>query len=156
MEIQIVNEINLHIYMNIGQAYAAEFAPLTKQLPDKQGVFYLDSPITSTGNGYLLYINGLPAGLTSIGSVSPGKYEIYEFYILPFHRKNKVGQKFAYMLFDMLPGIWVSKQIAGADHAVSFWRNVIGDYTNGRYTEDMYDDAYWGIVTRQTFTSTAN
>lgn len=155
MEIQTVNENNLEVYINLGQPYSAEFAPLTRDLPNKQGKFRIDSPITPNGTGYLLYIDGLPAGLTSIGNVAEGKYEIYEFYVLPFHRKQKVGKDFAHMLFDMLPGEWVSKQIAGADHAVSFWRRVIGEYTNEQYTEDMYQDAHWGLVTRQTFTATA-
>lgn len=153
MEIKKVNQSNVHVYMNVGQPYAAEFAPLTNQLPEKDGTFYLDSPLDGEATGYLLYIDGLPAGLTLIANAREGHYEIFEFYVLPSFRRNKVGQNFAHALFDMLPGTWLSKQIAGADSAVLFWRRAIGAYTNEQYVEDMYEDLKWGLVTRQRFSS---
>lgn len=153
MEIIKVNKSNLHIYMNVGQHYASEFSPIIKQLPEKDGKFHLDSPLEGDETGYLLYIDGLPAGLALIANESEGHYEIYEFYILPIFRKNKVGQNFAHALFNMMPGKWVSKQVAGADHAVIFWRRAIGAYTHEQYVEDMYEDLKWGLVTRQSFST---
>ena len=153
MKIIKVNQENLPVYMNLGQHYSAEFSPLTKQLPEKDGTFYLENPISETTTGYLLYIDGLPAGLTLIASTEQNHYEFLEFYVTPIFRKNKAGMKFAHALFEMLPGEWVSKQIEGADYAVTFWRNTIGSYTNENYSEDMYQDSTWGLVTRQRFSA---
>ncbi|WP_205013247.1 hypothetical protein, partial [Pseudomonas shirazica] len=58
---------------------------------------------------------------------------------------------FITQLFMQLQGTWEIKQVAGADHAVSFWRDVVGEYTSQNYVEDKYQDHKWGLVTRQCF-----
>jgi predicted acetyltransferase len=155
VELVTVNASNLAIYLNLTQAYEAEFSPLTKKLPDDEGKFALDTPIEGNVTGYLLYIDGKPAGLAAIANESVDHYEVCDFYVVPVFRKNKAGQRFAHILFDMMPGLWQSKQIAGADNAIAFWRRAIGSYTNEVFVEDIYHDEYWGDVTRQCFKTTA-
>lgn len=75
-----------------------------------------------------------------------------DFYVVPYFRKNKVGKGFISALFNMLGGRWEIKQVAGAEQAIRFWRDVINDYTSGDFVEDNYDDEQWGMVTRQRFT----
>lgn len=48
VELVTVNSSNLAIYLNLTQAYEAEFSPLTKKLPDEEGKFTLDTPIEGT------------------------------------------------------------------------------------------------------------
>jgi len=152
MNIVKVDKSNKHIYMNLAQAYEAEFSKIMQKKPDENGLFPLDTLIDGNVSGYLLYIDGVPAGHTAIANEAPLNFEVCDFYVVPYFRKNKVGKRFIFALFNMLGGRWEIKQVAGAEHAIKFWRDVISDYTNGDFVEDNYDDEQWGKVTRQRFT----
>ena len=120
------------------------------------GLFPLDTKIEGNVSGYLLYVDGVPAGHTAIANEAPGCYEVCDFYVVPYFRKNKVGKRFISQVFNYLGGSWEIKQVAGAEHAVKFWGDVLSDYTSdndiaGGYVEDSYDDEQWGVVTRQRF-----
>ena len=151
MQIIKVDPSNQHIYMNLAQAYEAEFSKIMQKKPDENGLFPLDTILEGNVTGYLLYVDGIPAGHTAIANESDGNYEVCDFYVVPYFRKNKVGKRFITQVFKMLGGRWEIKQVAGADHAVNFWRDVIGEYTAGNYSEDSYQDGKWGVVTRQAF-----
>ncbi|MBA5761282.1 GNAT family N-acetyltransferase [Vibrio sp. 404] len=151
MKIIIVDPSNQHIYMNLAQAYEAEFSKIMQKRPDENGLFPLDTKLEGNVTGYLLYVDGVPAGHTAIANESEGNYEVCDFYVVPYFRKNKVGKRFITQVFEMLGGRWEIKQVAGAEHAVTFWRDVLSEYTSGNYSEDTYHDEKWGVVTRQTF-----
>ena len=155
MKIKQVDADNQHIYMNLAQAYEAEFSKIMQKQPDENGLFSLDTPLGGDVTGYLLYIDDVPAGHAAIAQLAEGVYEVCDFYVAPFFRKNKAGKKFISSLFSRLRGDWEIKQVQGADHAVRFWREVIGCYTVGNYTEDQYQDEKWGLVTRQRFSHQA-
>ncbi|WP_108946614.1 GNAT family N-acetyltransferase [Shewanella halifaxensis] len=151
MNIVQVDSVNKHVYENLYQGYAAEFSKLIADKPDENGRFKIYPQLAGQVVGYLLYIDGVPAALTAIKEQSHAEYEICDFYVVPYFRKNKVGKRFITSLFKQLLGAWEIKQVAGADHAVSFWRDVVNDYTSGAYLEDKYQDEVWGLVTRQRF-----
>ncbi|QUM81263.1 hypothetical protein HWV01_13685 [Moritella sp. 5] len=156
MQIIKVDSSNKHVYMNLAQAYEAEFSKIMQKKPDEDGLFPLDTKIEGNVSGYLLYVDGVPAGHTAIANEAPGCYEVCDFYVVPYFRKNKVGKRFISQVFNNLGGSWEIKQVAGAEHAVKFWRDVLSDYTSdndiaGGYVEDSYDDEQWGVVTRQRF-----
>ncbi|MBM4882747.1 hypothetical protein HYO46_21910 [Vibrio parahaemolyticus] len=156
MNIVKVNNTNAHVYANLYQAYGAEFSRIIDDKPDENGLFEIYPQLNGTVTGYLLYIDGLPAALTAIDEKLTKEFEICDFYVLPCFRKNKVGKHFIFSLFEQLGGSWEIKQIAGADHAISFWRDVVGDYTSENYIEDVYEDHKWGTVTRQCFSHDKN
>ncbi|MFK0571517.1 GNAT family N-acetyltransferase [Endozoicomonas sp.] len=156
MNIVKVDSSNKHVYMNLAQAYGAEFSKIIQEKPDSNGLFPVDPQIEGNVSGYLLYIDGVPAALTAIANKSPGQYEVCDFYVVPYFRKNKVGKRFISDILTSLGGSWEIKQVAGADHAVKFWRDVIHDYTSGNFIEDKYEDEKWGVVTRQRFTHAIN
>lgn len=81
--------------------------------------------------------------------------EGWEFYIIPARRKNKLGERLATTIFNMYPGDWQVRQIAGADLAKAFWRKIIKTFTQGNYVESEVNDPDWGVVTRQQFVSLA-
>ena len=139
------------VYMNLSQPYAAEFSKIIQQKPNKDGLFTIYSELGGDNTGYLLYIDDIPAALTAITRKGDNQFEVADFYVLPYFRKNKVGKQFISELFNLLGGSWEIKQVAGADHATTFWRDVINDYTAGRFSEDKYQDEVWGLVTRQQF-----
>ncbi|EGU35652.1 hypothetical protein RJD39_04260 [Vibrio scophthalmi] len=151
MNIVKVDSHNTHVYANLYQGYAAEFSKIIGDKPDENGVFEIYPQLGGKVTGYLLYVDGVPAALTAIEEKSPQEFEICDFYVVPYFRKNKVGKQFISTLFSQLQGSWEIKQVAGADHAVKFWRDVVTDYTSGHYVEDAYQDEKWGLVTRQCF-----
>ncbi|MTI16188.1 hypothetical protein E1162_02925, partial [Rhodobacteraceae bacterium RKSG542] len=151
MKIVEVTAKDMQVYDNLLQAYEAEFSPLTKKKPDADGLFAKDVELGGDYKGYLLYVEGAPAGLSAIRCGPSSTFEVCDFYVLPIFRRGGTGRAFATWLFDQYKGDWEVKQIEGADRAIAFWRATIGDYTNSAYQEDTYEDAYWGTVTRQRF-----
>lgn len=151
-KIAIINKRNFRILINLAQAYEAEFSAITKKIPDKYGVFKLDTLPILPYIGYLLYINKIPVGFCIIKAISKIK-DISEFYIIPSMRKRKLGIQFAHCIFDKYPGQWQVRQISGAYHAIDFWRKTIALYTNNKFKESVKSDKDWGIVTCQRFIS---
>ncbi|WP_394203699.1 GNAT family N-acetyltransferase [Shewanella waksmanii] len=151
MNIVEVDNCNIHVYANLYQGYGAEFSKIIAEKPSVDGLFEIYPKLEGNVTGYLLYIDGVPAALTAIETKSPAEYEICDFYVVPYFRQNQLGKQFITQLFKRLRGSWEIKQVAGADHAVNFWRRVVSEYTDGHYIEDQYQDKKWGLVTRQRF-----
>ncbi len=63
-----------------------------------------------------------------------------EFYVLERYRRWGIGRRVAYWIFNRYPGRWKVSQITPNLGAIAFWRNVIGAYTSGDYSEttDQY------------------
>lgn len=153
MKIINVSDKNLEIYLNLAQSYEGEFSSITKKKPNVKGLFDLDVDICKNIKGFLLYVDSLPAGFAAIAVKSENQYEVCEFYIAPCYRKNSLGTKFAHTLWQLYPGRWEVKQIAGAEYATNFWRKAISSFTQNEFSENQFDDPYWGRVTRQMFSS---
>ena len=51
----LVDDDNLHIMLNLAQAYEAEFSSITHKKPNNDGVFALDAMPHSPYLGYVLY-----------------------------------------------------------------------------------------------------
>lgn len=155
MEIKQVDQTTAHIYDNLCQAYEAEFSPLTQKQPDENGLFAKDTALEGAVIGFLVYQDGRPAGLAAIKQEPAHQFEVCEFYVVPYYRRHKLGQRFAHALFDQMQGDWQIKQIEGATHATAFWRSALKTYAGPNFQEDIYHDPYWGQVTRQSFKSQA-
>lgn len=151
MKIVEVDAGNLAIYLNLVQAYEAEFSPLTGKKPGSDGRFALDTHLGGNVHGYLLYLGESPAGLAAIES-NGAAHEVREFYVVPLFRGKLTGSRFAQALWRRFPGQWEIKQIAGASKATEFWRRAVGEFTRGGFEEDRHDDPMWGRVVRQRFT----
>lgn len=151
MRITPVTETNAHIYHTLVQSYEAEFSPITKKKPNASGLFELDTHLGVDIPGYLLMIEDTPAGIAAINAQEAPAYEVCEFYVVPSFRKNGIGIEFAHALWKHHPGEWEIKQIQGAEYATAFWRKTIESFVGSEYTEECYDDPYWGSVTRQKF-----
>jgi len=151
MKITPVTETNSHVYHNLVQCYEAEFSPITGKKPNGSGLFELDTHLGDDTLGFLLIIDDLPAGIAAIRCKESQAYEVCEFYVLPYFRKNGIGMEFAHTIWKNYPGEWEIKQIEGAGYATAFWRKTIISFNETEYTEACYDDPYWGMVTRQKF-----
>lgn len=143
----------VQVFDRLVQYYEAEFSAITGKTPDQSGQFALDTRLDDSHRGYLLSVDGSPAGFSVIALKGEYDFEICEFYILPVYRARQLGYRLAADGFDRHRGAWEVKQIAGADQATRFWRKTISRYTAGAYAEDIFQDGYWGTVTRQRFSN---
>jgi predicted acetyltransferase len=80
----------------------------------------------------------------------PYTHSMAEFFVMRKYRRGGVGQRAAVELFDRFPGVWSVKQVQSNLPSHSFWRNVIGRYTDGNY-EEIREAGWDGPV--QTFIS---
>ena len=69
MEIRDVDDANIHVYLNLCQAYEAEFSAITGKLPGPDGMFSLDTTLGGPVRGYLLHVDGSPVGFAAIKAV---------------------------------------------------------------------------------------
>jgi predicted acetyltransferase len=139
------------VYARLVQCYEAEFSAITGKRPDAAGLFALDTRLGGTVQGWACLVDRLPAGIAAVQSHGGHNHEICEFYVVPCHRRHGVGRTFAHRLWRALPGRWTIKQIAGADHALAFWRRAIAGAGVQELVEDRFRDPHWGEVTRQRF-----
>jgi predicted acetyltransferase len=149
-----ITKENVHIFDVFVQDYEAEFSAITKKEPNAEGRFALEVDWKKPNSGFYFFVEKKPVGFAIKADVE-GRSDIAEFYILPCYRKTGLGKGLAFALFDLFPGPWQVRQIPTAKEAIAFWRTVIHDYTQGRYTEDQIEDLHWGQVIRQLFDSRA-
>ena len=60
-------------------------------------------------------------------------HSVAEFLILPSYRRNHIGKRVAFEVFDMFKGNWEVEPIYNSEEAYSFWKRTIEDYTNNNY-----------------------
>jgi predicted acetyltransferase len=108
---------------------------------------------------FLIRVAGKLAGFVLVqvdidGLIDPPRKvnQIAEFFVLKKYRQGGVGAFAAQATFDLFPGNWEVNQIAGNLPAQTFWRKIIGRYTNEHYREVFFDnDTHRGPI--QTFYS---
>jgi predicted acetyltransferase len=72
-----------------------------------------------------------------------------QFFVLKRYRRSGAGRALAkHVLFDN-PGLWEVGQMPGNVAAYAFWRSVIGEVTDGRYTEQQVTQGWWQGVVQQ-------
>ena len=65
---------------------------------------------------------------------------IAEFLIMPTYRRNHIGKRVAYDIFEMFKGDWEVQPMENNKIAYRFWGNVINSYTNGNYELKHFDN----------------
>ena len=60
-------------------------------------------------------------------------HSIAEFMVIPKYRKNNIGKKVAFELFDRYRGNWEVSPSYNSCSALFFWNRVIKDYTSSNY-----------------------
>lgn len=151
MKVCRVSDDNLVIYHNLAQPYEGEFSAITGKMPDGNGLFTLDTVLGGAIIGYIVYLDGVPAGIAAIRDKGNEAFEMCEFYVVPCFRKRSLGVRFAHELWRLHGGWWEIKQIVGAEYASRFWRKAIARASATGVEEDQHHDPYWGWVTRQRF-----
>lgn len=116
---------------------------------DEQGLFNYDFPLERYFDNprfwaYLASVRGYLAGFVLISDRvrfrrGPGRY-VDEFFVLRRYRRKGIGRALAFQTFETFQGYWEVAEIPGNKPAQTFWRQVIGDYTGGRYEEIITPD----------------
>jgi predicted acetyltransferase len=79
--------------------------------------------------GFALVTRGSPA------SDDPDALDVAEFFVLRRHRRKRVGERAATLLWDRFPAApWVVRVSEGNRPALPFWRAVVRDYSAGTFT----------------------
>lgn len=92
-------------------------------------------PAAWRGFPFLCKLAGHPAGFALVVQKAPSLFDMGEFYTARQHRRHGIGRKFATAMFDRFPGRWEVREMLTNVAAQAFWRRIIGDYTDGRFTD---------------------
>lgn len=66
---------------------------------------------------------------------------IYDFMILKKYRRNGIGRNAAKQAFGLFNANWKVAQMESNTTAISFWRNVISEYSKNSYTERYREES---------------
>jgi len=136
------------------QLYLYDFSEIEGHDIGRDGLFVLNLFrlnsywIESGRFPFLIYVDDNIAGFILVNSYvcldkNAGGKSIAEFFVLRKYRRQGVGKKAAFHVFDRLPGKWEVRQIRANEDGRQFWRNVIAEYTGGRFEEEVLDNDLW-------------
>ena len=85
---------------------------------------------------FLIKADGKVAGfaLVTLGSPAaeePDVYDLAEFFVLRAHRRSGLGRRAACLLWNQLPGHWVVRCSEANPGALTFWSDVVAEFTHG-------------------------
>jgi predicted acetyltransferase len=145
------------VLRNLMELYLYDFSELTGDDVDDSGMFgyrYLDLYWEEPERRpFLIRVDGRLAGFALVreaeslveGAVPPGDIctHMAEFFILLKYRRQGIGARAAWELFDLFSGRWEVCEIPENTSARDFWRKAIGEYTGGDYEEVFLDNERW-------------
>lgn len=100
----------------------------------------------ATSFAHIALVDGLPAGFALVAPAIVTRNEgcwMEQFFVLKKHRRTGVGRALAQHVFACHPGPWEVGQMAANLPARSFWRQVIGELTHGRFVEVEVREGWW-------------
>jgi len=150
--IKRISNKDMDTYFELSSLYEEEFAPLTGAKRNENGHYPVSTPIDKAHIGYFIFDADEEKGFIVINT-EKDPYDVCEFFILKEYRNQGLGQRLAFTVFDAHNVNWSVKQLYSAERARAFWIKVIGKYTEGNYTEQLYEDEKWGRVYMQLFSS---
>ncbi|MFH1514535.1 MAG: GNAT family N-acetyltransferase [bacterium] len=131
------------------QLYLHDFSEYDKNDVNPDGLYeykYLDSYWTENDrHPFLIYHENQFAGFVLVNShvileENKGAKSIAEFFILRKYRRKGIGSSAASSVFDMFPGKWEVALEKENKPSHEFWRKVISDYTEGKFSEIIPSD----------------
>lgn len=152
LDVQPVDDTNRSLFYKLSQDYELEFSPITKKKPNQNGIFEFTDQIPGHYDAWLAYNKGNLIGFAVI-DISKARHDVAEFYIVPKARQCHFGEQLALHLFEKYTGDWQVRQLIGAEYARDFWISIIKKYTSNSFLDGVEEDAVWGRVYSQKFTS---
>lgn len=101
---------------------------------------------------YVALVDDRYAGFALVAPAAVTRREgvwMEQFFVLKRHRRTGAGRGLAKFVLTRHPGPWEVGQMPANHGAQAFWRRVIGEFTQGRYTELIVADGQWQGVVQQ-------
>ena len=142
VEIKKVSKGQKEILKNLMEKYNYEFSQYDYTDVNELGLYgfdYLDGYWTEEERyPYFIYVDGNLAGFAMVNNFAEDDsvemdYAMAEFFIMYKYRKQGLGRKLAFYMFDLCHGKWQVKRHPHSTDAVIFWNKIIDEYTNGNY-----------------------
>lgn len=122
------------------ELYSYDFTRRVDADVDENGKF--NYPLDQLGyfrdpnrKAFLIRHNNFLSGFVLIKIENNTTYTINEFFVLFKYRSQGVGRTAATQLFDEHKGQWLINQADTNSPAHKFWRDVVEEYTAGKYEE---------------------
>ncbi|MEM7365836.1 MAG: GNAT family N-acetyltransferase [Pseudomonadota bacterium] len=140
VQVTIATDAERPLFRNLMQAYEHDLSEFTGDVPGPDGIFsvgeYFDVFWTEPERfPFKILHRHQIAGFALVRSFEPGAYSMSEFFVLRSFRRTGVGRAAAILLFRQFAGEWHVAQDDANEPAQRFWRQTIGDYTNGDFIE---------------------
>lgn len=131
------------------ELYLYDFSEYTGEDVDRHGRYsydYLDPYWTEEQRQpFFLCVGDQLAGFVLVrsqqGPDGQPVHHVAEFFVMRKYRRQKIGREAAFLTFDRFPGKWRVSQIEENLPAQRFWRQVIAEYTGGRFSEGPNESA---------------
>ncbi len=140
-----INENQKSILENLMQLYFYDFSEFNEADVTETGLYgsypYLDHYwVEKNRYPFFIYVKGKLVGFALVIRIHEDEqiyYSMSEFFVLKKYRRNGVGAVAAKKLFVQFKGDWRVTQILANQPAQTFWRKVIHEFTDGRYSEEV-------------------
>lgn len=134
------------VIKNLARFYVYELSRYSGEDVSEDGLFEayetcfnFDSYWTEAGHyPFIIRVDNQLAGfvlLNNIGSNPNVDWHLVEFYILASFQGRGIGRQVALQLLNAYQGVWEIAQMPENLPAIGFWRSVIQQFTQGKYTE---------------------
>lgn len=125
---------------NLMQLYLYDMSAYVDGPLDERGLFPLGPHFDAYWSEedrypFLIWFGEEPVGFALVREVASGTFQIAEFFVRSGRRRAGVGAQAAKALFESFRGTWRVAELENNGPAQRFWRRVIEDYTNGRFSE---------------------
>ena len=122
-----MSEVFPHVQLGPDGRFGYRHLPLYWSEPDRRFAFLIrcDGRIA----GFSLVTRGSPA------VSDPDVLDLAEFFVVRQFRRAGVGRQAAFLLWHRLPGTWIVRVLETNRGARAFWRDSVGTFTHGRFTE---------------------
>ena len=150
MDVQVVpaSEADKPVIRRLLQLYLYDFTEFQPRDVDEHGEFaypYLDhywAPAEGEERlPFLIRADGRIAGFALVRRPAGRAWQMAEFFVLRMYRRHGVGRTAATRIFVDLGGDWQVAELATNLAAQRFWRRVISEVTDGRFSEQTDADA---------------
>ena len=144
----------LPVFERLTQLYLYDFSEIEGFDVDQTGLFR-HAPLRlktywteSDRFPFLIYVDRKIAGFVLVNAYTcleenAGGKSIAEFFIMRKYRRQGIGKRAAFSVFDRFPGKWEVRQIRSNLDGLRFWKDVIAEYTNNQFSEAVLDDETW-------------
>lgn len=135
---------------NLYQFYNYDFSPYTNEDLNDDGTYGVNIDFYEEGdprwNPYFIVSSGAIVGFLvvlfeNLDTDPDPTHVIYDFMILKKYRRNGIGRNAAKQAFGLFNANWKVAQMESNTTAISFWRNVISEYSKNSYTERYREES---------------